>query len=137
MTNGGYHMSVLKILMDARATITKRKNWTIGIRRAPRLGGGNAYCALGAIEAAIGLNSSMLDLWHEGYCDTCRALVQNLEGEHYTGPHVLVNENLIAEYNNNHSHKEVLAWFDRAIASQRAQAIKDIIPIVTRELEYA
>jgi hypothetical protein len=140
-------MSILKTLIDARAKITERENWLIGIRVAPNINGTYAYCALGAIEAALGVTRSPLDLWHEDYIATCRILAATIENEidenihhcvkrFYGNNHVLIDENLIAEYNNRHSHKEVLAWFDRAIASQRL--IEGLITIEpARELENA
>lgn len=139
-------MSILKILIDARAKITNARNWTIGLRKMPIDNGDHAYCALGAIEAAIGVTRSPLDFWHEEYVDTCRVLAGNIENEvdanirkcmkkFYGLDHMLTYENLIADYNNKHTHKEVLAWFDRTIANQQP---KDIIAIEpARELEYA
>jgi hypothetical protein len=140
-------MSILTTLIDARAKITQRENWLIGIRAAPNMNGTYAYCALGALEAALGLTRSNLDLWHEEYIDTCRVLATTIENEiderihhcvkrFYGNNHILIYENLIAEYNNRHTHKEVLAWFDRAIASQRLiEGLITIEPV--RELEYA
>jgi hypothetical protein len=141
-------MSILKTLIDARAKITERENWLIGIRAAPNINGTYAYCALGAVEAALGFTRSPLDFWHEEYIETCRVLAMSIEHEidaqtrecikrFYGLNHMLTYENIIADYNNTHTHKEVLTWFDRAIASQRLieEGLITIEPV--RELEDA
>lgn len=93
------------VLIAARELISEESRWTKG--EAARSKDGSSvdpnsplavcWCAVGAIEKIAGLNT--LAFWHAQ--DSLRMKSR-------------IN---IAEYNDKHSHKRVLALFDRAIAA--------------------
>lgn len=131
-------MNTLDTLIAGRAAIASPENWTRHIRKISR-GDGFAYCALGALDHALG---------HD--CDRPRnsspaidALALSLTPSQVQETNVhctriwgedtkLDGPGLVAQFNNSHSHEEVLAVFDRAI--QRQREIEDM-KMAQREVE--
>lgn len=109
-------MNTVEILKAARAKITNPENWTQGWfaknEHGDRLLGvspaATCYCSLGAVEAVTGVEYAE-DGWP---WDVSRALSVAMGGNSNFG---------IASYNDNHTHEDVLAAFDRAIASTEAE----------------
>jgi hypothetical protein len=93
-------ISTLDVLLAARKLIEKPENWC-----QYRYGTGSAMCA----EAAI-LRSSFASS-HSGY--SALVAVCDLIGAKWTD---------LPEFNDAHTHAEVLALFDRAIENERTKA---------------
>jgi hypothetical protein len=102
---------VLETLRAARAQITERENWTQGCMARDRDGNvcsphsadAYSFCAFGAIVVAVGgydaAKSARERLWHK---------LSKME------------ERCLSIYNDSHTHEEVLALFDAAIARLEA-----------------
>ena len=95
---------VLSILVKARSIIERPQNW------CRRYSEGNAICAVHALQKAwAGMN-----LTSEVEVDAYRALGTAMGvKEPENGP-------MMGNWNDTHTHAEVLAAFDRAIESTRA-----------------
>lgn len=93
-------MNTLEVLIDARALIEKPENWCQEVIQR-----GNAFCSLGAIcflpAPSESLNAALLAL------------------------ELLVPNSCVATFNDTHSHAEVLALYDRAIATERTKQVQE------------
>jgi hypothetical protein len=99
-------MDMLKIIKDARNMIAKPENWTQGV--CARDIDGNeigidspkavCWCSLGA------LNEVYSDVTYDGWWALINFLNQEVGFGH------------VATFNDSHTHEEVLAMFDKAIA---------------------
>jgi hypothetical protein len=110
-------MQTLQVLKGARALITSPGHWTVDTRDN-RHGG---HCALGALSVAMGMSA-----WTaEDHCPEAVVVLAEATPagkapvEAFNGylSQVYIAAAIVAGYNNSHSHAEVLAWFDRAIAN--------------------
>lgn len=150
--------SVLEVLVAARDLISRPENWCIDHLAKAREGwiedplspAAVQFCARGALFRAGGqedfdyrspvgvavawaLAIALPDSWKaDGYRDQGE-LIRKL------GP-----QSAIAKYNNDHTHKDILALFDRAIASERAKLTVHTLmdealkaPVATQELVEA
>lgn len=112
-------MNTVELLKAARAKIEKPENWTQGAF-AKNAEGHNTFlghddyvnvtcwCAWGAVEEAAGSG-----VRYSG--DAMQALHCALpEGTEW-----------VPDFNDSHTHEEVLALFDRAIASEEAKTAKE------------
>lgn len=109
--------STLEVLTEARARITRPENWTIKIRERSSERG-VAYCALGAVYLAHSGN-----VWDGHELPAIRALAESCGEEFYAAclgeTRYATSSYAVAQYNNSHSHEEVLDWFDRTIGRER------------------
>ncbi len=105
-----------EILTEARSLITNPDNWTQGFFARDGDGvllesdspGATCWCAWGAIQKVVGV--SLLSKAHNLYLwDT----LWNATGE----PDFGSSSHVIWSYNDTHTHEEVLAVFDKAIAA--------------------
>jgi len=104
-------VTTLEILEAARALIAEPEHWTKHVRArnrwheevSPKSDDARQWCAVGAIERSCDIESRsrLFDLLRDGLPD--RALV--------------------GDFNDSHTHAEVLDLFDRAIAAERAKAV--------------
>lgn len=100
-------MTTLEILEAARRLIEKRENWTRAWWALDAAGNpvdstdpsGVCFCIAGAINRASDRNG--------------RAAFEALERQITSGPRQII------QFNGGHTHEEVLALFDRAIAAER------------------
>jgi hypothetical protein len=107
-----------KILIKARQLISKKINWTINILARNKKGEVTAtyhedafsFCAWGALDKIAGTNI----ITYNDFDDRFHARKPIT----YEVGHILqeVCGQAVAPYNNNHTHEEVLQWFDDAIA---------------------
>lgn len=108
-------MNTVQILKDARALIADEKNWTQdsfardsgGLPIDPTNDDAVCFCAIGALARAVGSNPD-----------------GELPAENF-----LVSEMLewdardsIPDFNDNHTHADILSLFDRAIARAESEA---------------
>lgn len=114
----------VEILRKAREIISDEKNWTQGAYArlynddedsvCADLDEASCFCAVGAIHKAGGLSIS------------CRLpielVVPFLSDDALREYRDFCLEGKIVEFNDNHSQKEVLALFDRAIARAESEA---------------
>lgn len=108
------------VLQDARDLIADPDHWTqgYGARTAegynihPTSFGATSFCAVGAVNRVTGGKPNLM----EPALTSLRAAV--LEG----APSGARTSGPITTFNDNHTHAEVLAMFDRAIASVRQDA---------------
>jgi hypothetical protein len=107
-------------LLVARNTISDPKNWCQGIRQVVR-GDHVAHCVLGALGVARGNvwfgddNTPAIEALDAAIPDAvvkCNGVEVNEENF----PDLWLGKLRVGSYNNTHTHPEVLAWFDRAIA---------------------
>lgn len=98
-------MTTVEFLRAARALIESPETWT-----QLRLYANGRYCAVGALMAVPGLQSR---------CEADMALQGVLAG--------MGEEPALSLFNDRHSHGEVLALFDRAIAYEEAKAQEFIV----------
>ncbi len=100
-------MDARQVLVAARALIADEANWGQGAAIRNK-NGRHAYCSIGAICVASGAD------YVTGYCniDTMSAMHRAIDGLAAALPH-----DAITDFNDTHTHAEVLAAFDRAIAS--------------------
>lgn len=104
-------MDPVEILTKARQLITPSKKWTKYIRKTCGWENGKytfSYCALGALDAVRGEIENRKEL----IAPEIEALAKTINvppTRADTLPWI------VADFNNNHDHDEVLAWFDRAI----------------------
>lgn len=98
-----------EILIAARKKIEKPENWTQGQAARnkfqhwcdPTYAFATCWCALGAIRSVVGRDLESDTFFVSAY----KELVKVSE------------DRLIARFNDSHTHEEVLALFDRAIAN--------------------
>lgn len=89
--------STLQVLTEARALIAKPENWGWYV-----YDDGRRMCAAGAVCRANGVSR-----WHGG---DAQIALQRVTGCY------------LGSFNDTHTHAEVLAVFDQAIAAERAKA---------------
>ena len=107
-------MDTVRILKEARALISDEKNWTqdsfarnsAGEKVEPANERAVCFCAIGALAKAACL-APELDLPAENF----------IQDEAY-----MLGWINVPEFNDNHTHSEVLALFDRAIARAESEA---------------
>lgn len=107
-------MNTVEILEKARELISDESRWTQGEYARDNRGhdvdfndsSACKFCALGAVLAAAGA---------EDDCDSVTAHADHLLAEAVGGRFI----NDVACFNDSHSHAEILAVFDRAIAAAR------------------
>lgn len=92
-------MTTLEVLIAARKLIERPEHWRQG---GGSLDGAPPYCALNALSVAIGQSEPLANSAY-----TCLA---KLTGRYR-----------VADFNDNHSHEQVLNLFDRAIAEQQRE----------------
>lgn len=111
-------MTNLEILTKARAAIATPEQWCQNIRHS-----GLAYCALGAIDCALG-DSGYGSAAEKSPATALLAAVLRPEERERSIRRLREvfevsgrpsNPSLVAQFNNSSSHAEVLAIFDRAI----------------------
>ena len=97
-------MTTLDILKAARKRIEDPERWCQGYLR-----GGDKWCAIGAVYEEA-------DEAESGFAAICDVLAAHagLDG---------AAEGRLAEWNDTHTHAEVLALFDRAIATEEGKAV--------------
>jgi hypothetical protein len=103
-------MKTYEVLERALGDIQDEKNWCQGMEENLQ----GARCAIGSIHAKLS----------EEYEDQCLAkyvLVRTLEANdfHSPGAHGF---GLLADFNDTHSHAEVVALFQQAIRNEKAKA---------------
>ncbi len=125
--------SVQESLQKARALISDPDCWCIN--RLSQIGpsGRMQYCAIGAVQQV-----AVWGTWAEAHTALAKVAAQRLD-EPYHG---MFSGKHIAEYNNSHTHAEVLSMFDEAIQSLEAKPLPDcltakIMTVPERELEPA
>ncbi len=107
-------METVEILEKARELISDESRWTKGEYARDDRGqdiefndpGACAFCALGAVLVASGAEDDCDSVT----ADADRRLTQEVGGS-------FIND--VARFNDSHTHAEVLALFDRAIAAAR------------------
>lgn len=105
--------SKLQILIDARALIERRENWCQRVLWLHN-GGSFAFCSRGALIDAADHEPAAWDINFDVLVILAAALPIDWL------PHEIPMTRAV-EFNNSHSHAEVIAWFDRAIESERAR----------------
>lgn len=107
-------MDTVQILKDARALIADEKNWTRnafardskGNEVTPDKEDATCFCAIGALSRVV---------QQPPYYD--------LPGERLLGDEAWISGEIgVAEFNDAHTHEDVLALFDRAIARAESGA---------------
>lgn len=114
---------IVRNLQKARALISDPQHWLINIMSKLRGEGDYAYCALGAVEKAVGAER------YRGSQDCLPEILaldamippgghdkRSEHGYHYGNHRAALR---VANYNNASTHQEVLAWFDSAIEFQK------------------
>lgn len=104
---------VVQILKDARALIADEKNWTQGALARGPSGGVVSYkssvavcfCSIGAIERIAKKSTKALQVVEKFY-------------------RILPSGDGLADFNDSHTHAEVLALFDRAIARAESETVQ-------------
>jgi len=105
-------MRRLEILKQARGLISSPENWTQG-QWERRLEGRVSYCAIGAVQRALG-HDSQLGIPHP---------MANVIVEECLAPVIGKTSRMaVASYNDSHPHECVLAMFDAAIEREEAAA---------------
>jgi hypothetical protein len=122
-------MTTLEILEKARAAIADEGRWCVGNQLRPD----GRRCALGAVHTGLG-HTETHSRYYSSFIFTdgnmpifnaiCQLLADAIPDENHlcdpvNGGFDTRGAGAIARYNNTHTHAEVLAWFDRAIARQR------------------
>jgi len=105
-------MQRLELLKQARGLISSPENWTQG-RWERRLEGRVSYCAIGAVQHALG-HDNQLDIPHpmaSVIVEECLAPVIGKD-----------SRAAVASYNDSQPHECVLAMFDAAIEREEAAA---------------
>lgn len=105
----------VQILRDARALIADEKNWTQGTYSLDQFGGSVepvdekavCFCSLGALAKVVGARDPDDTLQGEA------VIVSLVREQGYTN---------VAEFNDSHTHSDVLDLFDRAIARAESEA---------------
>jgi hypothetical protein len=120
-------MNTLEKLVAARSLIAHPDNWCRGIRKTENGKGGLAYCAYGALDAVTRTNHNIGD-------DLPMLLLAALPSD-YEPSFYKMGAGPVADYNNNKTHADILAVFDRAIERQRTiEGMKDApAPVAVRE----
>ncbi len=111
--------TVAQILKEARALIADEKNWTQGDYARSSLGNSTGvknedaecFCAIGALAKVQGITPND-DITGASYL-----ALEASGGEQTLGF-------IVARYNDDHTHAEVLALFDRAIARAESEAVQ-------------
>lgn len=120
--------STLDMLIEGKALISRRSRWTRHLFARSIIGWpvsefswwAHRFCAMGAIQRAAGNRTEAYPAW----CAMSDA----------AGP----GWRTVIGFNDSHNHPEVMAWFDRAIAAERAKLIaKFMIPVlpITEKVE--
>jgi hypothetical protein len=113
---------VLSVLTKARALIARPENWCVDFF-IEHHGSTTAYCARGAIFTALNFNEYEYD---KSSCEDkpyCEELIKAL-------PAPWNKTFMVADYNNTHTHEEVLAMFDKTIARLKREAtIKELASV--------
>lgn len=91
-------MTIKSDLIAARKLIEKEENWCQGYSKRAASNGGYAYCAAGAISSA-----------------TAPSYAGNTAAYNHIWPYN--SGGVLSGFNDTHTHAEVLALFDRAIAA--------------------
>ena len=126
-------MDVLITLQKAREIITPEDKWCTRSRHSAA----GAFCALGAIDQALGELGKDVGLYGSSDCtpevvalnaaipsDAKKAIEDGHRSDNWnTRPNERIskdrNATKVAVYNNTSDHKTVLAWFDRTIELQK------------------
>ncbi len=111
--------TTLDYLVAARAAITAPENWCTQVLSADE-----AFCARGALHLAISGDPWKEEDDHPAVLALQQALPAKYRSRHEqmffdSGRSDLIPVHRLGMYNNTHTHAEVLALFDRAIARQR------------------
>lgn len=106
---------VLRTLREARARIADERNWTKYTLEDVGPDGQRRFCALGALLGGARSASSAAGRAMRATPALARALPSLYRRS--------AGANAIPRYNNTHTHKDVLALFDRAIAMEEASAV--------------
>lgn len=100
-------MNTVQILKDARALISDEKNWVKGAYRK-NIDGRECFCALGAVFKV----SASEDVFFQDQLKAENALA------------LAAGTSWVPEFNDAHTHAEVLTLFDRAIAHAESEAVQ-------------
>lgn len=95
--------TVVEVLQKARALISKPENWCQHVFKQRNNTGAMSYCAMGAVNEA--------SRWHPEIHPACVLALRDAGG---FSPIMT-----IPRYNDTHTHAEVLALFDKAIAANK------------------
>ncbi len=125
-------ISVLETLQQARALISDPNHWCIKHLSKHGPQGQQQFCAIGAV-----CHIAVKTTWEDALNALSKVAAQRL-GARRSG---MPGEH-IAEYNNSHTHAEVLSMFDEAIQSLEPKPLPDcltakIMTVPERELEPA
>ncbi len=104
-------MSVVGVLVATRAVISDPDRWCKHVRRL-----NGRHCALGAFEVALPREYPVDS--HPAVAALAEA-VRQLDPELYDGSGIAPW--IVANFNNQHSHAELMHAFDIAIASEKAK----------------
>lgn len=120
--------TTLQVLSEARQNIADERNWA-QFKRGGFLGGPS--CALGAIDVAIG---RLVEIDEAPVLSLAR-YARSIGFTNDRAGSIRNDGWLVANYNNTHSHAEVLALFDGAIEAERAKLRPTDITIFTDMLK--
>lgn len=116
--------STLQVLTEARALIAKPENWCQRERRRSD----GARCALGALDGVFGVDGNYTAMIDVEKTPAALALGEAAiaMGESTPAYYSVLDEAarlaaVVANFNNNRTHAEVLAMFDRVIEAERAK----------------
>jgi hypothetical protein len=128
-------VETIEILRKARALIAQ--GYVRHIRRIDDLDGRTRFCALGAVDAAVGGGMACGD-WSPAVSALSHAIPEGSE-EALVGYNSLWEPGRVANYNNNTDQARTVAMFDRAIAKLEAELfmtkLKDSLkPEVVKEI---
>src|SRR5713226_3361637 len=99
---------ILNTLIKARNLIGKPENWCTHVFNITTQQG-VSYCSRGAIFAALGFGPHDYTAWSNEDEPYCSELIRAFPYQQKRQGSV----DLVADYNNEHSHKDVLAMFDK------------------------
>lgn len=108
---------VLNVLIKAKNLIAKPENWCVSVFNMAGPDG-ISYCSRGAIFDALGFGLYDYDCWDLDDEPYCSELVKGLPKPL---PQTKLANEAVAQYNNTHSHKEIIAMFDTAIERLSAE----------------
>jgi hypothetical protein len=106
---------VSEILINAKKLIEKKENWTTmysardmnGFSVSSRSASAHSFCSLGAIERVCD------DFMYAGPQKKAASYLHKAEKRLFAGPFMFIGS--VSCFNDNHTHAEVMAMWDKAI----------------------